>query len=210
MLVQQAMTTPNEQATALKKEADQLLLDTGLLGMLSQHGTPIFTGSYFYNLMTWRDIDICLPVSGQPMVIAADIVTRISGKDTLASIYIRNEHVLLTEGNPKAVFVCMEFLSAERNLWKVDVLLGSPRLVADIIAPGRDMVSKLTTNTRNAILSIKSDLCKRPCYRQEIKSTDIYRAVLDGGVQDLSGWEVWWDKNRKAQLQPEKNSADRK
>ena len=193
------MNTPNEQAAILKRDADQLLDESGLLSVLSKHGEVTFTGSYYYNLMTWRDIDICLPVVDQPMPIAADIVAQLAANETVASIYIRNEHVLMTEGNPKAVFICTEFLPGEQELWKADVLLGSPELVAETIAPGRELVSKLTTSTREAILLIKSELCKRPNYRQDIKSTDIYRAVLDAGVRDLPEWEQWWKKNEGAQ-----------
>ncbi|MFH0908299.1 MAG: hypothetical protein V1929_06020 [bacterium] len=195
---QRIMTTPHEQAAALKREADQLLVETNLRAVLAKHGTVTFTGSYFYDLMTWRDLDICLPIAGEPMLIASEIVAQICKSNAVASIYIRNEHVLMTEGNPKAVFVCTEFLHADREIWKVDILLGSPELVAQTIAPGRELVLELTTSARDAILLIKAELCTRPNYRQEIKSTDIYRAVLDGGVRDLSGWEDWWKNNKKA------------
>jgi len=193
------MSTFIEQSNILKQEADWLIAKTGIRSTLAKHGEVTFTGSYFYGLMTWRDVDICLSTGEEQMPVAAEIAKEIGKGNQVASIYIRNEHVLKTEGNPRAVFICMEFLPSADELWKVDVLLGTPQLVEDTIAPGRALVSKLTPSTREAILSIKFELCKRPDYRQSIKSTDIYQAVLDGGVGNISEWEAWRMKNGKAQ-----------
>ena len=193
------MSTFIEQSNILKQEADWLIAKTGVRSILAKHGGVTFTGSYFYELMTWRDVDLCLSTDDEPMPIATDIAKEIGKGNAVASIYIRNEHVLKTEGNPQAVFICTEFLPYADKLWKVDILLGTPQLVANTIAPGRALVSKLTPSTREAILSIKYELCKRPDYRQSIKSADIYQAVLDGGVRNISEWEAWWMKNKKAQ-----------
>lgn len=200
MAIFRKMASPFTEAQKLKEDADRLLTDTGLGPILTRHGEVLFTGSYHYDLLTWRDIDICLSITEPPMQVASAIVARLCQTDVVASIYIRNEHVLKTEGNPEAVFVCVEFLPAHREHWKVDVLLGSPALVARTVAPGRELVARLNPATRDAILRIKSVLCKHPQYRREIKSTDIYHAVIDEGVRDIAGWEVWWaDKQKEAQ-----------
>jgi hypothetical protein len=196
------MMTATEEAHRLRKTADQLLADTGFRSILDQHGNVQFTGSYYYDLMTWPDIDICLMTAEDPMHVASAIVTQICRSDAIASIYIRNEHVLKTEGNPEAVFVCTEFLPANQDLWKVDVLIGSRELVAETVAPGRELVSKLDQTTKEAILQIKSVLCKDPQYRQEIRSTDIYHAVIQEGVRDLEEWQHWWTEKQKAQQMP--------
>ena len=44
----------------LKTEADELLYKKGVFDLLQKYGTPHVTGSYFLNLMTWRDLDIYL------------------------------------------------------------------------------------------------------------------------------------------------------
>lgn len=204
--------TPTDEARALKKRADQLLDDTGLRLILGQQGEVLFTGSYYYDLMTWPDIDICLITTEDPMRVASAVVDQVCRTDAIASIYIRNEHLLKTEGNPEAVFVCTEFLPANQDLWKVDVLIGSRELVAETIAPGRELVSKLDQATRDAILQIKTVLCKDPRYRQEIRSTDIYHAVVNAGICDLAGWHDWWAKQKvqppAAQVQSERAPSD--
>lgn len=42
----------------IKQEADNLLYQQGLYTILEDYGQPFIAGSYAYDLMTWRDIDI--------------------------------------------------------------------------------------------------------------------------------------------------------
>lgn len=44
-------------------EANRILYHHGLLGILSNYGNPVPTGSYVLELMTWRDLDIYLETS---------------------------------------------------------------------------------------------------------------------------------------------------
>lgn len=48
------------KASSLKKEAELILRESKLIEVLMRFGTPTFTGSYQYNLMTSRDIDVYL------------------------------------------------------------------------------------------------------------------------------------------------------
>ncbi|MGM1050716.1 MAG: hypothetical protein ACQEXX_32075 [Bacillota bacterium] len=44
----------------IKTEADGILHENGLIRVLNIFGKPFVSGSYFLNLMTWRDLDIYL------------------------------------------------------------------------------------------------------------------------------------------------------
>jgi hypothetical protein len=184
-------TNPVRRARALKRQADVLLAQLQLIPLLAKYGQPTFTGSYLYDLMTWRDIDICLTVCRPTMETVGRIVRDMSSLRALATVYIRNELVLRTPGNPCAIFVCAEFFRKPKTTWKIDILIGSRQVVERTIAPGREMTCKLNQQLRKRILTIKSVLCTEPSYRQEIKSTDIYRAVINDGVEDLKGWNDW-------------------
>src|SRR5689334_1361695 len=46
------------QSAALRAEADELLYGRGLLAALNKYGTAHITGSYYLDLMTWRDLDL--------------------------------------------------------------------------------------------------------------------------------------------------------
>ena len=102
----------------------------------------------------------------------------------LATMYYRNEFVLKTPRNPRGMFWILELLH-KRKLWKIDILVADEREVARITRPGRVLMKKLTPKTRETILKLKMELCKRSEYRKDFRSTDIYDAVLSGKVRTV-------------------------
>ena len=139
---------------------------------------------------------MCLTVPQPTMETAGKIVRDMSSLRALATVYIRNELVLKTQGNPSAIFVCTEFKPRPKTTWKIDILIGSQDIVRRTIEPGRELKRDLTADTRERIIALKSHLCTQPSYRQEIKSTDIYRAVMEDGVKNLSEWTRWRAKKQ--------------
>jgi hypothetical protein len=57
----------------------------------------------------------------------------------------------------------------------------------------RAMSSVLTDQTREVILTIKSELSKRPGF-PKVRGITIYRAVLESGVQSVADF-LNWQKN---------------
>lgn len=178
------------ESEKIRREADALLAHSNIFETLARFGRLEITGSYFYNLMTWRDIDLCLVVSrpdpGFMMKIGNELA-RIKG---LATMYYRNEFVLKTPGNPKGMFWCLEIMH-RKKLWKIDILVASKNIVEKVMAPGRVLKKKLTPESRETILKLKMKLCKLKEYRRKFKSTDIYDAVLIGRVKTLREWGLW-------------------
>ena len=56
------MDAPHTRARRLRDDAERLLAVTGMVELLSRYGPVTPTGSFAYDLMTWRDIDLCLAV----------------------------------------------------------------------------------------------------------------------------------------------------
>jgi len=56
-------------------------------------------------------------------------------------------------------------------------------------------MGRLTKETRDAIIRIKSQVCKRPGYRSEFGSKAVYDAVLDHGVRTADEWDRWYEKS---------------
>ena len=56
--------SPIHVDAALRAEADDLLVRTGLKDLLSRSGTVHVSGSHALRLMTWRDLDIYLEAPG--------------------------------------------------------------------------------------------------------------------------------------------------
>ncbi|KKO51712.1 hypothetical protein [Paenibacillus sp. DMB20] len=50
----------NELSFEIKNEAEEILYEHGLMRILERFGKIFVSGSYFLDLMTWRDLDIYL------------------------------------------------------------------------------------------------------------------------------------------------------
>lgn len=57
--------------SALKGEADHILYELGFLHRLNRFGSTVVSGSYFLEVMTWRDLDLYLAVDADEMDEAA-------------------------------------------------------------------------------------------------------------------------------------------
>lgn len=194
----QEMMDHLEQSAKLKGEADQLLEQSGLLVLLAEYGNVHFTGSYFYDVLTWRDIDLCLAVDVLSHDLVLDIAKRVAAVPHVGSMYYRNELIMQTQGNPHAIFLCIDFYLSGDARWKVDILVAQDAEVQRVLESGRAMSERLTPGIREAIVRIKADICQRPGYRREFSSRTVYEAVLDHGVRTVDEWDAWY-RNRKAQ-----------
>ena len=180
------------QASNLKGEATKLLENLTLLDVLSRHGIIQLTGSYQYDLMTKRDIDICVGIEDPSLDVAFTMGREISLLPWVGSMYFRNEHVLQTPGNPLAMFWCVDVHPPGTEKWKVDILVATPGEVDRVVTAGASVLLGLDEEKRERILAIKGRLSTAKDYGKTIKSTDIYEAVMTGGVKDLAGWKAWW------------------
>jgi hypothetical protein len=79
----------------------------------------------------------------------------------------------------------------DREIWKVDIwVVDDPDRQPDL-AHARELPKRLTAETRVAILGVKDAWAGRPEYRREVRSWDIYTAVLDHGVRTPAQFEAW-------------------
>jgi hypothetical protein len=173
-----------QTARDLRQEADLLLARTGLLEKLSRHGLVEVTGSYAYDLLTRRDIDICVTMKSLHVHPVFEVGRTLAEIEGVGKLTYRNELVLGTEGNPVGVFWGLT-LGGD---WPVEVLLAESAEVRRIVDSLRDLLLEITEEQWLSILRIKSALTDHRGYRTEFKSTDIYEAVVRDGVTDLDGW----------------------
>jgi hypothetical protein len=183
-------------ASRLRSDADLLLRNTALLSLLANYGIVHPTGSYAYDLMTWRDIDLCVATDDLDTQTIFRLGGALAALPHVGSMYYRNEFIMRTPGNPIAVFWCVDFYLPNAEKWKVDILLATPEAVRQVLLPGQQLQGRLTQATREAILRIKGVVCQRPGYRQEFGSRAIYRAVTEDNVATVEEWDAWWAKQR--------------
>ncbi len=183
-------------ASKLKIEAAEILKKTKIMEILSCFGNVLLTGSYSYDLMTWRDIDLCLAVEKPTPKLMLKIGTKLLNNKNVATMYYRNEYVLGTPGNPKAIFWCIELKDKKRKRWKIDILVSEKKTVEKVIKPGILLRKKLTPELRGKILALKGILSQKKGYRSTFRSTDIYKAVIDDNVSSISEWTKWLSEKR--------------
>lgn len=182
------------QSDVILREADRIL-ESGLLALLERYGEPYVIGSYSLRLMTWRDLDIHL-VQGQ-MDVAAFFAL---GGELAALVkphrmHFRDETIVGTPGLPRGLYWGVYLGDEKAGAWKIDVWATDGDGFESVRRFNDGIASRLTDETRAAILAVKAACWRHPQYRRGFTSADVYAAVLDRGVRDIDAF--WADlRNR--------------
>src|SRR6266849_6481035 len=108
----------NEQ---IKKEADDILYQKGLLQILNEFGQPHVTGSYCLNLMTWRDLDIYLATEQINEATFFTLGGSIAALLNPVKMSFRNEKLKQTPGLPDGLYWGIYLGDEREGAWKIDV-----------------------------------------------------------------------------------------
>jgi len=180
----------------LKVEADVLLKDKGLLGILQKYGTTDVHGSYKLDLMTWRDLDIYVVSNFFTSYEAFELGKEVAGcLKPMKMTYVDERQRRLTPGYPEGYpigyywGIMLGVLS--EVAWKMDIWMLSEAEYTKAIKAHDDIGQKLTEKTRQIIMEIKMAVWSHPLYRKNFHSIDVYGAVLDDGVTDLDSFKAY-------------------
>ena len=187
------MSTHLSVDAELRGEADRILA-AGLRDLLEAYGEPHVTGSYALELMTWRDLDIYVVRDDLDRNAFFELGGRIATLLEPHRMHYRDETLEHTPGLPRGIYWGIYLGDERKGAWKIDIW-ASPR--ADFEPAKRycdRILERLTPETREAILAIKSACWQHPEYRRTFSSADIYEAVLQHGVKDA---ERFWLYRRR-------------
>lgn len=177
-----------EQNKRIKEEAEGILCEKKVLQILNAFGEPHVSGSYALDLMTWRDLDIYLEVE----LISEERFFQLGSKlcEALSPLrmHFRNERVAKTDGLPDGLYWGIYLGDERQGAWKIDVWAVCAKERERLINYCEAIKEQLNDGASTAILSIKSQCWHDPEYRRVYSSSDIYEAVLRGGVRDLEGF----------------------
>ena len=172
---------------ALQAEADAVLDRLELLPALTTIGRPVRTGSSALGLMVWRDLDLTV-VCDQ---LDAEAVAALGGRLALHP-YVREVTYRNDSGDwnadpaayPDGLYLR---LKAGRPEWQLDVwFVDEPDRQPDL-GHLESLAPRLTDEARLAILRVKDACWDKPGY----SSYDVYRAVLDHGVQNPEQYQAF-------------------
>ena len=174
---------------ALRAQADDLLVRTGLKDLLSRSGTVHVSGSYALRLMTWRDLDIYLEAPRMTVSEFFALGSRITALLDPWKMFFTNNRGRLDGNYPPALYWGIRLGDIRKGAWKIDLWAMDSAACRIALENCDQVAARLTPESRLVILALKAQLWHHPAYRDTITSKTIYDAVLDGGVTDL---DTFW------------------
>jgi hypothetical protein len=167
--------------TELKKEADGLALQCRLAELLTVYPTWFIGGSYSYDLMCWRDLDIYILDPQHDLKrcfeVGYELTLRLAAKK---SFFTNN-----LGGEPSGLYWGIRLGDVRQGAWKLDVWFLDQEGYEKHIAYSTRLCERLTPDNRGTILAIKEIYWRQAAYRDTITSDVIYRAVLDNGISTV-------------------------
>lgn len=193
------MTTEEllKQQDELQKEGKQLLEKIGLLEFISRFAKPEIVGSMASGLMVWPDIDLELVVdrfNDEDYWETVKFMFYI--KEIYHSIYIQDFRKSQNPNTPKGLYIGTK-IENEGKEWKIDLWFILPH-IKGLENMNEWIKGKLNDENRAIILNIKSELYKNIKYTKDFFSIDIYKAVINNGVQDLDGFRKYLKESNRS------------
>jgi len=171
---------------SIRQEADNLLYHQGLYSIIEAYGQPFIAGSYAYDLMTWRDLDIYF-TGDFDLEAFFNLGYKITALlKAYKSFFTDNRGC-----KPDGLYWGIRLGDIQAGAWKIDIWHLSEQDYQDQVQYCEMIKNSLTEETRNAIIEIKSHFCMKPGYRDTITSDDIYKAVLEHGVRNVEQFQQY-------------------
>ncbi|EHB57529.1 hypothetical protein [Paenibacillus lactis] len=181
------------QQDALQHEADEVVKELRLEELLATAGTPVRVGSSALGLMVWRDLDITVVCSKLQVDEIARIASRLMTSNGVRELrFLNDSGDFRTDASyPDGLYLGVKYTSSKGKDWAMDLwFVDEPDQQPDLKHVAT-MPARLTTELRHAILQIKSSWAARQEYGKEVKSYDIYTAVLEDDVRTPEQFEAW-------------------
>jgi hypothetical protein len=169
----------------LKAEADQLIQECRLPELLAAYPRWFIGGSYSYDLMCWRDLDVYVLDSRHDLKRCFDVAYELTHLLSAKKSRFTNN----VGGEPNGLYWGIKLGDERQGAWKLDVWFLDLESYEQHANYSEVMRERLTVENRAVILEIKEAHWRRPEYRDTITSDLIYRAVFDAGVRTADDFD---------------------
>ncbi|MDU4696319.1 MAG: hypothetical protein E6Y08_10920 [Paenibacillus sp.] len=177
----------------LQVEAAAIAEEMNLIPLLEAAGMPVTVGSAALGLMTWRDLDMTVICSKLDIATISGIASQLMSNPGIRDMQFINDTGSwnTNPAYPDGFFLGITYKSNNGNQWELDIwFVDEPEKQPDL-QHIRTMPDRLTPETVVSILSIKTAWVSRDEYGKQVKSYDIYTAVLDHKVNTPVEFEQW-------------------
>jgi hypothetical protein len=182
-----------DRQRALQMEAEQVVRDIMLMELTQPLGDPVLVGSAALSLMVWRDLDVTVACPRLDVDAVVQVGSRLALHARICEVVFRNDTGAWNTdpAYPDGLYIGLSYRSAGGDDWKCDIwFVDEPDRQPDL-GHVETLPSRLTDETRLAILRVKSVWASRPEYGRGVGSFDIYTAVLDAGVRTPDDFAAW-------------------
>ncbi len=176
-----------DKADSLQKEAKRIINSLGIISILEKVSEPHVVGSADNGLMVWPDIDINAYMEEVNLDEVLDQLKNFALLPTIQKVQfgnfreLRRDHLKNKTHFPKGYYIGLRSIQPSGE-WKIDIWFGEKGTpINDYNIPRPE---EITNKQRVAILGLKDMwIDKNGGYRDGVKSTDFYKAVLEEGVR---------------------------
>ncbi|HUP72142.1 MAG TPA: hypothetical protein VM282_03760 [Acidimicrobiales bacterium] len=176
----------------LQREAEGVRRDLGLDDTLGVLGQVHIVGSAALGLMVRRDLDLTIVCDRLDVLELYAAGASLVRHPHVRELTFRNDcgHWNIDPMYPDGVYWGIDYREGDVR-WNLDIwFVDEPDRQPDL-AHVREFPARLTPETREAIMKIKSLWCDRPEYGGVVRSYDIYIAVLDHGVRTTGDFDAF-------------------
>jgi hypothetical protein len=178
--------THEQTAKELREEASQLLAETRLDSLLAERfGACAIVGSYALDLMTWRDLDIYVPVERAALGRFVDMLPVVhaafaaAGRTIFRAVF--NDEWAKPRGDyGSGYYWGLRAAAADRPAWKIDLWGWEPADHARKIDELAALKRGLAEADRALVLELKQQAQRHPGFRDTLTSFDVYQFVIAG------------------------------
>jgi hypothetical protein len=173
-------TDPLQRAQRLTAEADQLLHELDVHGILGAYGRVVPTGSYFLDVMVYPDIDLYIPPVSMEQLFA------IGGRLALSPLVFQ----VVVEKDLDGTMAGGLYLKPRVRFgdwgrpWKIDIWSLDDAALDERMEPMLRFREEMTPPLREAILHFKTSILTHEHRTPKYSGFWIYRAFLDEGLTD--------------------------
>lgn len=207
----------NVEPTDMKRLADAMLAEYGIIPALAQFGETYLHGGYEMDLMVWPEVDVYLLFTGFRSDQVYPVIQRLHECCPPSSVLVLNQVEHERRYGPGGCVIVDYRLVHAGLSWKLDLCMADKVSFAWVRDYNAALRQKMTPAQHAMIRNIKTVAVQSPHYRRAnwefIKrdrffySGDIYHAVLEHGVIDFDGFATHLERTRGFRLDVESKAG---
>ncbi|MFN3725376.1 MAG: hypothetical protein ACK4SZ_03625 [Allosphingosinicella sp.] len=192
-----------QRSAALRQEALDLITGSGMAALLErQFRRPMIVGSVALDLMTWRDIDIYVPLDrgerDRFVAVLPPIVAALGRTGYMPYRITYNDEWFRSRGDyGQGFYFGFRVVAPGGAEWKIDLWAWDPPVYEQKLSDFAALDERLRNADRALILRLKSEAQGLPGFRDRITSHDVYQFVLDEAGTTLGELEDYCAKRRR-------------